>query len=468
VPDWWQFDDPALEKGYTVVPNTFFELGGMTPGAKYLYLLLLSKAQQRNSVRPSQVVLMADLGASRNTLRAWMEELESTGVIRREKTSGMRDVIHFLALSHPGEGETEGSKSDPLSEIDGPQNLTGTLSKSDRVGGDTLSKSDRDNPYRKYNGQEDVVKDSSGGETPPARAKSARSGNGETPEIGQAKGCGTRRRPKGESKLSPEQNRVKQAAVDRLHTRIREYTNMANPPAYSDAAAAGYFAERVLAGDTEADFTEGIEVYLGRLDQQKADALRRGRRITPHGSFAFLKSSWGSILQQIADERERRNTVHRRGAKAAERTPGENGRSHRQMNPPDDRRASADGGGLGRRSREVRDASALQGAEHGGDAGGGRSGSRGVVCGGGGDPPAGTQKALPGGPGGAGVQGAGAPAGRWGGCVVGRDLGAAVRAGIAGTVGGGEGGEGAATAEGGDGEAPSSGGGGDTRAGPAG
>lgn len=300
MPEWAAFDDEAMRLGYTVVPNLLFEVPGLSPGARYLYILLLRYARQEDAAYPSQAAMMRDLAVSRNTVRSWIEELETLPLIRREQSAGRLDVVRFLRLSEAAEG---GSKTDPLSEIEGLQNLTGTLSKSDRVGGETLSESDRGTALGKDNGQEDAPRRIPvGAGAPTARAKSAR-----------------RKHRKADSHLTPEQNRVRQAAVDRLHVRIREYTGLAEPPGYPDGAAAGFFAERVLAGDTEADCTDGIGAYLGRLEQQQTDAARHGRRITPHGSFAFLKSSWGSILQQITEERKRRNGIHRRAAKGAER-----------------------------------------------------------------------------------------------------------------------------------------------------
>lgn len=106
-------------------------------------------------------------------------------------------------------------------------------------------------------------------------------------------------------KLTPEENRLKQFAVDYLHQRVREFTGLAEPPGYSDAAAARFFAERARAGDTEADFREGVDEYLARLNAQAQRARDNGREITPNGSFAYLKSSWGSILRALVQRRRR-------------------------------------------------------------------------------------------------------------------------------------------------------------------
>jgi DNA-binding transcriptional ArsR family regulator len=106
-------------------------------------------------------------------------------------------------------------------------------------------------------------------------------------------------------KLTPEENRLKQLAVDYLHQRVREFTGLAEPPGYSDAAAARFFAERARAGDTAEDFRGGIDEYLARLKAQAQRARDNGREISPCGSFAYLKSSWGSILRALVERRRR-------------------------------------------------------------------------------------------------------------------------------------------------------------------
>jgi DNA-binding MarR family transcriptional regulator len=320
VPEWAAFDDEAMRRGHTVVPNLVFELVEVPAATRFMYILLLRYAWQEDAAYPTQRALMRDLGCSLNTVRTHLEELEGAGMIRREKAAGKVDVIRFLRLSdmarQPQMDTDEHGSEKPLSiidtpsEIEAPQKLRGTPSIIEGVGTGTPSVSAGDNPYEEDSPpEEDSRERHTSGGSPPAglagRAKTARKA-----------ARGKRRKSR---LLTAEQHAVRQAAVDRLHVRIREYTGLAEPPGYPDGAAAGFFAERVLAGDTEADCTDGIEAYLGRLEQQQTDAARHGRRITPHGSFAFLKSSWGSILQQITEERKRRNGIHRRAAKGAER-----------------------------------------------------------------------------------------------------------------------------------------------------
>ncbi len=113
----------------------------------------------------------------------------------------------------------------------------------------------------------------------------------------------TRRAPA--DRLTPEQNAVKQAGVDYLHREVRKFVApVADPPNWSDAAAAGFFRQRVLAGDDAADFEETVDCYFARLRGQMEQAAERGHPITPGGSFAHFKSTYTSLLREVAAKRD--------------------------------------------------------------------------------------------------------------------------------------------------------------------
>ena len=106
MPNWAEFDDEALAKGYTVLPNVAWDIG-LPPGPLAVYMKLLRSSQQNAECCPSIEEIAADCCCSVRSARAWRGELaEKYGVIEmpegeKRRRQGRRVRVRFLALSRP-------------------------------------------------------------------------------------------------------------------------------------------------------------------------------------------------------------------------------------------------------------------------------------------------------------------------------------------------------------------------------
>src|SRR5919202_1195721 len=81
--------EPALRGGFTQIPNSILRNSSLTPGAKLVFMGLLSYAWDKDSCFPGQERLGKDLGMHRSTVIRHLQELQKKGfleVIRRGKT----------------------------------------------------------------------------------------------------------------------------------------------------------------------------------------------------------------------------------------------------------------------------------------------------------------------------------------------------------------------------------------------
>jgi Helix-turn-helix domain len=81
--------EPALRAGFTEIPNTILRNPDLTPGAKLVFMGLMSYAWGKDSCFPGQERLAKDIGLHRVTVNKHIRELKEKGfleVTRRGKT----------------------------------------------------------------------------------------------------------------------------------------------------------------------------------------------------------------------------------------------------------------------------------------------------------------------------------------------------------------------------------------------
>lgn len=73
--------DIATQRGWTGVPNFILESKEISAGAKLTYAMLLKYARELDECFPGQDRLAKDMGNGERSVRRWLEELESVGLI---------------------------------------------------------------------------------------------------------------------------------------------------------------------------------------------------------------------------------------------------------------------------------------------------------------------------------------------------------------------------------------------------
>lgn len=91
-------NDPIAQQGFTQVPNFLFRGTGLSTGAIVVYAKFLSYAWHHNCVFPGQQTLADDLDVSERSVRTWIEELKSTGLLEvQQRGLGKTNIykLHF-------------------------------------------------------------------------------------------------------------------------------------------------------------------------------------------------------------------------------------------------------------------------------------------------------------------------------------------------------------------------------------
>jgi len=97
-------DEPALRRGFTVVPNYLFGLKHFSHGARLTYVLLLKYAWQEGSCFPGVGRLAEDLQVERKSVMRYTHELALGGLIRIERRGqGKTNVYHLSRWQGPEE-----------------------------------------------------------------------------------------------------------------------------------------------------------------------------------------------------------------------------------------------------------------------------------------------------------------------------------------------------------------------------
>lgn len=73
--------DPVTRHGFTQVPNFILTKKEISVGAKLAYAMLLKYAWGDNACFPGQIKLAEDMGAGERSVRTYLKELESAGIL---------------------------------------------------------------------------------------------------------------------------------------------------------------------------------------------------------------------------------------------------------------------------------------------------------------------------------------------------------------------------------------------------
>jgi hypothetical protein len=73
--------DPATRYGFTQVPNFILTKKELSVGAKLAYAMLLKYAWGDDACFPGQLKLAGDMGAGERSVRTYLKELETAGLL---------------------------------------------------------------------------------------------------------------------------------------------------------------------------------------------------------------------------------------------------------------------------------------------------------------------------------------------------------------------------------------------------
>src|SRR5438105_290079 len=73
--------DPVTRHGFTQVPNFILTKDDVSVGAKLAYAMLLKYAWDNDACFPGQVKLATDMGAGERSVRTYLKELETAGLL---------------------------------------------------------------------------------------------------------------------------------------------------------------------------------------------------------------------------------------------------------------------------------------------------------------------------------------------------------------------------------------------------
>ena len=73
--------DPVTRHGFTQVPNFILTKKELSVGAKLAYAMLLKYAWNNDACFPGQVKLAEDMGAGERSVRTYLKELETAGLL---------------------------------------------------------------------------------------------------------------------------------------------------------------------------------------------------------------------------------------------------------------------------------------------------------------------------------------------------------------------------------------------------
>src|ERR1700722_8247440 len=77
--------DPVTLHGFTMVPNVVLTNPKLSVGAKLAYAMVLKYAWDNNFCFPGQLRLAEDMGAGERSVRTYLKELETAGLLEIEQ-----------------------------------------------------------------------------------------------------------------------------------------------------------------------------------------------------------------------------------------------------------------------------------------------------------------------------------------------------------------------------------------------
>ena len=91
--------DPVTRHGFTQVPNFILTKKDVSVGAKLAYAMLLKYAWDNDACFPGQLKLAEDMGAGERSIRTYLKELETAGILEIEQRGLGRTNLYRLHLT---------------------------------------------------------------------------------------------------------------------------------------------------------------------------------------------------------------------------------------------------------------------------------------------------------------------------------------------------------------------------------
>jgi Helix-turn-helix domain len=96
--------DPVTRHGFTQVPNFILTKKELSVGAKLAYAMLLKYAWADDACFPGQIKLAEDMGAGERSIRTYLKELETAGLLEITQRGLGRTNLYRLFLTVKKEG----------------------------------------------------------------------------------------------------------------------------------------------------------------------------------------------------------------------------------------------------------------------------------------------------------------------------------------------------------------------------
>src|ERR1700726_1330944 len=91
--------DPITRHGFTQVPNFILTKKELSVGAKLAYAMLLKYAWADDACFPGQVKLAEDMGAGERSVRTYLKELETGGLLAIKQRGLAKTNLYRLHLT---------------------------------------------------------------------------------------------------------------------------------------------------------------------------------------------------------------------------------------------------------------------------------------------------------------------------------------------------------------------------------
>jgi hypothetical protein len=91
--------DPVTRHGFTQVPNFILTKKDLSVGAKLAYAMLLKYAWDNDACFPGQVKLAEDMGAGERSVRTYLKELETAGLLEIKQRGLGKTNLYRLYLT---------------------------------------------------------------------------------------------------------------------------------------------------------------------------------------------------------------------------------------------------------------------------------------------------------------------------------------------------------------------------------
>jgi Helix-turn-helix domain len=98
--------DPVTRHGFTQVPNFILTKRDLSVGGKLAYAMLLKYAWADDACFPGQLKLAEDMGAGERSIRTYLKELETVGLLEiKQRGLGKTNVYRlFLTVERAAKG----------------------------------------------------------------------------------------------------------------------------------------------------------------------------------------------------------------------------------------------------------------------------------------------------------------------------------------------------------------------------